>query len=240
MTEQQEPFLSNTTAIISLIIGGLGFISAIGTLIFSTRNNNRNYELQSDKNEREKSRAYNRVLGNFLKVFHSYIKHKYLLNENGMENIPDFALEQTIEKIDNFEHEIEKFKIVVDNESEILPELTIQLHEILDLLSRFQIMSEQFKNNSFDLKLQKNKLVMKRAFIFSIKDLLDEYFSDLINDLSEKAEASNEFKENLVEFNSEETIERNLELQNMVLERMSASLSRQLGRTISINELFNG
>ena len=128
----------------------------------------------------------------------------------------------------------------MDNESEILPELTIQLHEILDLLSRFQIMSEQFKNNSFDLKLQKNKLVMKRAFIFSIKDLLDEYFSDLINDLSEKAEASNEFKENLVEFNSEETIERNLELQNMVLERMSASLSRQLGRTISINELFNG
>ncbi|MCD8450339.1 hypothetical protein LNI98_11635 [Tenacibaculum dicentrarchi] len=240
MTEQQEPFLSNTTAIISLIIGGLGFISAIGTLIFTTRNNNRNFELQAEKNEREKSKAYNRVLGNFLKVYHSYIKHKHLLNENGMQNIPDFALEQIIDKIDNFEHEIEKFRIVVDNESEIIPELTIQLHEILDLLSRFQIMSEQFRNNSFDLNLQKNKLVLKRAFVFSIKDLLDEYFTDLINDLSEKAEVSDEFKENLAEFNSEETIERNLELQSTLLERILASLSRQLGRTVTTDELFNG
>src|SRR5690554_4155839 len=121
MTEQQEPFLSNTTAIISLIIGGLGFISAIGTLIFTTRNNNRNYIIQADKNEREKSKAYNRVLGNFLKVYHSYIKHKYLLNENGMENIPDSAFEQIIDKIDNFEYEIKKFRIVIDNESEIIP-----------------------------------------------------------------------------------------------------------------------
>lgn len=240
MIEQQEPFLSNITAIISLIIGALGFISAIGTLIFTTRNNNRNFELQTEKNEREKSKAYNRVLGNFLKVYHSYIKHKHLLNENGMQNIPDFALEQAIDKTDNFEHEIEKFRIVVDNESEIIPELTIQLYEILDLLGRFQIMSEQFRNNSFDLNLQKNKLVLKRAFIFSIKDLLDEYFTDLINYLSEKAEVSDEFKKNLAEFNSEETIERNLELQSTLLERMLASLSRQLGRTVTIDELFNG
>tara|TARA_R110000764_G_scaffold119039_2_gene206633 strand:- start:33506 stop:34228 length:723 start_codon:yes stop_codon:yes gene_type:complete len=240
MTEQQEPFLSNTTAIISLIIGALGFISAIGTLIFTTRNNNRNFELQKENNEREKSKAYNRVLGNFLKVYHSYIKHKHLLNENGMKNIPDFALEHTIDKIDNFEHEIEKFRIVVDNESEIIPELTIQLHEILDLLGRFQLMSEQFRNNTFDLNLQKNKLVLKRAFIFSIKDLLDDYFNDLINDLSEKAEVSEEFKKNLSEFNSEETIERNFELQNTLFERMLESLSRQLGRTVTIDELFNG
>ena len=239
MTEQQEPFLSNTTAIISLIIGGLGFISAIGTLIFTTRNDNRNYIIQADKNEREKSKAYNRVLGNFLKVYHSYIKHKYLLNENGMENIPDSAFEQIIDKIDNFEYEIKKFRIVIDNESEIIPELTIQLHEIMDLLGRFEIMTEQFKNNAFDLNLQKNKLVLKRAFIFSIKDLLDDYFGDLINDLSEKAEVSNEFKDNLSEFNSEETIGRNLKLQQKLTERMLASLSRQLGRQVTIKELFN-
>ncbi|MCG2418264.1 hypothetical protein K8089_04455 [Aequorivita sp. F47161] len=239
MTEQQESFLSNTTAIISLIIGGLGFISAIGTLIFTTRNNNRNYKLQDDKNEREKSKAYNRVLGNFLKVYHSYIKHKHLLNENGIENIPDSALEQIIEKIDNFEHEIKKFRIVIDNESEIIPELTIQLHEIMDLLGRFEIMSEQFKNNALDLNLQKNKLVLKRAFVFSIKDLLDDYFEDLINDLSKKAEISNEFKDHLAEFNSDETIGRNIKLQQKLTERMLVSLSKQLGREVTIKELFN-
>ena len=238
MTEQQEPFLSNTTAIVSLIVGGLGFLSAIGTLIFTTINNNRNFKLQSDKNEREKSKAYNRVLGNFLKVYHSYIKHKHLLNENGIKKIPDFALEQVIEKIDHFEKEIEKFKVVVDHESEIIPELTIQLHEILDLLGRFQLMSEQFRNNEFDTNLQQNKLVLKRAFVYSVKDLLDEYFTDLINDLSERAEVSDEFKENLSKINSEEAIEKNLELQDKLFERMLDSLSRQLGRTVTFEELF--
>ena len=238
MTEQQEPFLSNTTAIVSLIVGGLGFLSAIGTLIFTTINNKRNFKLQLDKNEREKSKAYNRVLGNFLKVYHSYIKHKHLLNENGIKKIPDFALEQVIEKVDHFEKEIEKFKVVVDQESEIIPELTIQLHEILDLLNRFQLMSEQFRNNEFDINLQQNKLVFKRAFVYSIKDLLDEYFTDLINELSQRAEVSEEFNENLAIFNSEEAIEKNLELQDKLFERLLDSLSRQLGRTITFEDLF--
>ncbi len=238
MTEQQEPFLSNTTAIVTLIVGGLGFLSAIVTLIFTTVNNTRNFKLQSDKNEREKSKAYNRVLGNFLKVYHSYIKHKHLLNENGIEKIPDFTLEQVIEKIDHFEKEIEKFKTVVDHESEIIPELTIQLHEILDLLGHFQLMSEQFRNNEFDINLQQNKLVLKRAFVYSIKDLLDEYFADLINDLSERAEVSEEFKENLAKINSEEAIEKSLELQDKIFERILDSLSRQLGRTVTFEELF--
>lgn len=238
MIEQEEPFLNNTTAIVSLIIGGLGFLSAIGTLIFTARNNNRNYQLQIDKDEREKSKSYNRVLGNLLKVYHSYIKHKHILHENGLKDFPDFMLEQLIDKIDNFEQEIENFRNVVENESEIIPELTIQLHELLDLLKRFQLMSELFRDYEFDLNLQQNKIVLKRAFIFSVKELLDEYFLDLINDLSEKAEVTDGFKENLAEFNSEETIERNLELQNKLIERMLDSLSRQLNRPVSRKELF--
>jgi hypothetical protein len=101
-------------------------------------------------------------------------------------------------------------------------------------------MSEQFKNNALDLNLQKNKLVLKRAFVFSIKDLLDDYFEDLINDLSKKAEISNEFKDHLAEFNSDETIGRNIKLQQELTERMLVSLSKQLSREVTIKELFNG
>ena len=154
-----------------------------------------------------------------------------------MKNFPDHILEQIIGKVDSFENEIEKFQVVINNESEIIPELTIQLHEILDLLGRFQIMSEKFKNKEFNLESDMNRLVLKRAHLFSVKELLDEYFSELINDLSEKADVSDKFKEIMFEFNSEKTRKSLLEIQNLLIERMLESLSRQLGRKITFNDL---
>lgn len=236
----EQTFLNNTTAIVSLIVGALGFLSALVALIFTVRNNNRNYKLQADKNEREKNKSYNRVLGSLLKVYHSYIKHKYLYSDDGVKNIPDFALIKLIDKIDNFEPEINRFKIVADNESEIIPELTFQIHELLDLLSRFQLMSEQIANDEFDSDLQKNKLMLKRAHIYAVKELLDEYFLNLIIDLSKKADVDDEFQKALSEFNSDETIKKNLELQKTLFDRMITSLSKQLSRTVTMDELLNG
>ena len=240
MIEQEQIFLKNTTAIVSLTVGVLGFLSAIGTLIFTARNNNRNYKLQAEIDEREKTKSYNRVLGNLLKVYHSYIRHKHLYNDDGMKDIPDNSLIKFINKIDNFEFEINRFKIIANNESEIIPELTIQIHGLLDILSRFQLMTEQIPNDEFNADLQKNKLVLKRAHIFAVSELLDKYFSELINDLSKKADVDNEFQKTLSEFNSDETIEKNLELQKILFDRMIESLSKQLNRAVTMNELLNG
>lgn len=139
MIEQQEPFINNTTAIVSLIVGIAGFLSAIITLIFTVRNNNRNYKIQAEKHANEKSKSYNKVLGSLLKVYHSYNKHKFLLKEDGMDNIPDKNLIKMIDLIDDFECEIKRFKETTNSESEIIPELTMELHELNDILSRFQI-----------------------------------------------------------------------------------------------------
>ena len=238
MTELQDRIFNDTTATVSLIIGILGFLSAIETLIFSAINNRRNFKLQSEKNEIEKSKAYNRVLGNLLKVYHSYVKHKMLFAENGVENIPDFALIQMIEKIDNFAEEIIKFRIVAEKESEIIPELTFEIHDLLDILGRFELMTEhtkspEFKNGPFD-----RILIIKRSHIFAVQEILDEYFSSLISDLSKKADVDDEFQKSLNEFNSAESLNKIIEMQKEIFERLLASLSRQIGEEIKMEDIW--
>jgi len=139
---------------VTLIIGLLGFTTAILTLIFSHLNNNRNltFLLEKDKRDREdrlkrdelefnkdkwdRQKAYNRVLGCLLKVFRSYIVHKHYYNEKGVENIPDSLLPQLLDKIDHFNSDIKSLNKTVNIETEIIPELTIILHEFLDLLTQ--------------------------------------------------------------------------------------------------------
>ncbi len=242
---EKVTLLNNSTAIASLIVGGLGFLSAIITLIFNAHNNNRNFELQAkinslqnEKENREKSKAYNRVLGNLLKLFHSYVKHKQLLDENGVNNIPDNYLLQILDEIDSFENEIERFNIVANNETEIIPELTMQLHQLLEVLNRFLFMSKQFRDNESDSYLQDNKLILKRAFVYSICEFLDDMFNDVINELSQKAETTNEFKILIAQFNSEKTIKKSIEIQEKLTKRLLESLSRQLGKEVTKEELF--
>jgi len=230
-----ENIINNSTAIVSLIVGTLGFLTAILTLIFSSRNNRRNYKLQEHKENRERSKSYNRVLGNLLKVYHSYIKHKHLYKDEGVQDFPDAVLVQFVDKIDNFEVEIVKFKKVVENESEIIPELTIYIHELLDLLSRFELLSEHIPINDSSIE----KLVFKRAHNYAVSELLDEYFDDLILKLSQKADIEENFIETLKEFNSDDTICKTIKIQQKILKRMMESLSKQTGQNLEISDLIN-
>lgn len=239
------PFLSNSTAIASLVVGGLGFMSAIATLMFNAYNSKKNFELQvkinnlqHEKDNRDKSKAYNRVLGNLLKVFHAYVKHKQLLSESGFKDVPDEYLLKLLDEIDSFESEIVKFNSVANSETEIIPELTMQLHQLLEILNRFLLMTKHFKKNQSDSYLQENKLILKRAYIYSVSEYLDEMFDDVIKELSYKAETSNEFKDLISQFNSQETINQSFEIQEKLILRLLESLSRQFGREVTRDELF--
>jgi hypothetical protein len=238
VTELQDNIFTDTTAMISIIIGTLGFLSAIATLVFTILNNNRNFKLQSDKNEIEKSKAYNRILGNLLKVYHSYVKHKMLFAENGLENVPDYVLIQLIDKIDNFDTEIQKFKRVAENESEIIPELTFEIHDLLDILGRFEMISEHIKSPEFENGPPERILIVRRSHTFAVQEILDEYFSSLITDLSKKADVDEEFQEALDKFNSSESLEKIVELQKNIFDRLLASLSRQIGEEIKLDDVW--
>jgi hypothetical protein len=238
VTDIQDRIFNDTTATVSIFIGILGFLSAIGTLIFTIVNNKRNYKLQFEKNEIEKSKAYNRVLGNLLKVYHSYVKHKMLFAENGVENIPDFALIQMIDKIDNFEEEIIKFRVVAEKESEIIPELTFEIHDLLDILGRFELMTEHTKSPEFENGPPNNVLIIRRSHIYAVQEILDEYFSSLISDLSKKADVDSEFQKSLDAFNSAESLEKVVEMQNEIFERLLASLSRQVREEIKLEDIW--
>ncbi len=242
----------------TLIVGVFGFTMAILTLIYSNFNNKRNHKflLEKDKRDREdrlkkdeldfakdkrdRQKAYNRVLGSFLKVYHSYIQHKYLFSESGVSNIPDKYLMKTVEKLDNLNFEIISFKKTVSEESSILPELTIYLHEILNLLGRFEMVVAEIPTDISEEDSINAKLIVQRAHSFAVEELLDEYFTDLIEKIAIKADISDEFLTEIKEFNSTGTIERNMEMQNEILKRYIESISRQTGQDIDINSIFSG
>jgi len=241
---------------IPFLIGILGFISAILSLIYSNKNSKRNldflrnksekdrddslerYKLEDEKDRSERQKAYNRVLGSFLKVYHSYIKHQYLYSENGVLNIPDEYLVQQIENIDDLNIEIKSFKNTVNEQAEIIPELTIYLYEILDLLGRFELVVSQIPMNS---NLQENntaKLLIQRAHSYAVQEILDDYFSDLIEMIAKKAKVSNTFLKEIKDFNSNTVKEHNIEIQNNIMKRYLESISRQTGQDIDINNMF--
>ena len=256
MEELADVWKSFITAGATILVGLFGFTTAILTIVISYWYNKRNLnfllekdkrehesrskrdELEFAKDNREKQRAYNRILGSFLKVYHSYVKHKYLFDENGVNNFPDEYLIQTVEKVDNFKYEISVFKKCFNEEAEIIPELTIYLHEILDLLGRFELLDSQIVVDPNNPQSQSAKLIWQRAHIFAVSDLLDKYFEDLIETIAKKADVSDEFLIELRAFNSKDTVEYNINIQKEILDRMLASLSRQTGQTVTLDTLM--
>ena len=160
----------STTEFLSLLFGLLGFITAIATIFFTSRHNSNSLRLQQNKEEWERKKAYNHVFGRFLNLYHSYVKHKFLFDDEGVEILHDDILIKSVDLIDNFQNEVNKFRNVVDKETEIIPELSLLIHELLDLLSRFELIGSMIPINVEDPNSLKSKLM-------STPDLSDSLYS---------------------------------------------------------------
>ena len=225
------------TALATVTVGLLVFIATMLTLIFSSRNNKLNYKLQIEKEKGEKQKSYNRVLGSFLKVYHSYLKHNLLFSEEKHKFAADNQLLLVAEKIDNLTRDIESFKKTIDEESEILPEITFLLHTILDILDRFEIINSEISSDFGLGEVENPKLILKRAQAFAVKEILDNSFQELIKKIAIKADVSDEFLLELKEYNSQTYEQISLEYQDEIFKRFLESLSRQLGVDFNIDEL---
>ena len=105
------------------------------------------------------------------------------------------------------------------------------------MLDRFEIFSSEISN---DIKFQNTeitKLVLQRAQNFAVKEILDEMFQDLIEQIAIKAEVSNNFLNDIKEYNSETYEEKSLENQQHIFKRFLESLSRQIGKEIKVEDL---
>lgn len=235
--------MNDSATIVALIVGVLGFVVAILTFIYTNKNNRKNLELSQSIDRRDTQKSYNRVLGSLLKVYHSFLKHKMLFNEDGVEHMPDEVLMLKIEELDSFEDNIEYFKVVTTEESEIIPELTLYIHELIELLEKFRLVSEHFSSLGSvggipDDQLQLLKLAFMRAHNFSYQEILDEYFIDLIELISDKADVEDGFLEEVKSYNSEESSSESLTIQSKIKSRLEESLSRQLGEDFSFDDFF--
>lgn len=235
--------MNDSATIVALIVGVLGFVAAILTLVYTNINNRKNLELSQSIDRRESQKSYNRVLGSLLKVYHSFLKHKMLFSENGVEHMPDHLLITKIDELDSFEENIDHFRAVTEDELEIIPELTLFIHELLDLLGRFEMVSQHFESievqegiSSDQLELL--KLKFKRAHNYSYEEVLDEYFLDLIHLISEKSDVQDDFLKEVKSYNSEESFEESAKVQSEIKNRMQESLSRQLGTDFNFDDFM--
>ena len=238
--------LNDSASIVALVVGTLGFSSAIITLIFSAKHNRKTLDLQLRIDAQDRQKSYNRVMGSLLKTYRSYLNHKMLYAETGVKSIPDKLLIMQLDNLDSFEAEIVYFQQVTNEESEIIPELTIYIHELLDFLNRFKIISKNLSSSeqiegvdqSLSEQIDQFKLAIKRAHNYSYEELLDQCFLDLLNLISKKADVSEDFMNEVKMFDSEEMASETLKFQEKIKTRMQESINRQLGTEINIDELM--
>lgn len=222
---------------LATITGALiAFFGAMTTLLITSRYSKLNYNFLVQKDRYEKQKSYNRVLGSFLKVYHSFLKHNLLFSENKQKFIPDDQLISFAQKLDNLTRDIEAFKKTVNEEAEILPEITLNLHSIIDLLDRFEIANTEIPNDVNVDDTENSKLVILRAQAFAVNEILNDAFHDLINTIAIKAEVSEEFLNNLRDYNSDSYEEKSLDQQEEIYKRFIESYERQTGKKFPLDD----
>lgn len=70
------------------------------------------------------------------KLYFSYIKHKSIYSEESSFNIPDEIYSVIVKHIDTFNSDIDEFKLSVDKESEVIPEIIIETHILFDTIDK--------------------------------------------------------------------------------------------------------
>lgn len=186
----------------------------------------KSYSFWSDK--KKKQQAYNRTFVAIVKLFYSYQKHKSLYDEEPLFDLPDSVFYIISKHIDTFNNDLEHFKESILEESEIIPEISIESHVLFEFADRIRIMDKMSLTepamNEMD---EKQKLMAKRALFSAMQLVFDNFFEEIISKVQKRADVKKEFQEKLAYFGTEEYEIENYKMQKEVMLRYLESLYRQ-------------
>ena len=179
--------------------------------------------------KRLKRTSYNRIFTAVLKLYFSYLKHAEFYSEKAPLNFPDEIYIPMLKHLTNFNSDIDEFKQIVDKESDIVPEIMIQTHMLFDAVDRIRIVDRiQASNPQNHLQLSDTEsLGVKRAQFYAMKEIYDEFFEEIIDNLQEKTCTSTDFIEKIKYFNTEEYQKENNIEQRKTMKKYYESLKRQ-------------
>ena len=210
------------------------YIVGFGTLAAYLFEKGRAFWLET----RKKKTAYNRVFTSVIKLYFSYIKHKTLYSEKSPFNFPDEIYSVIVKHIDTFNSDLDEFKLAVDKESEIIPEIIIQTYLLFDTIDRMRVMDKMKSSGATEVQeiTEQENIVIKRALFHSLEDLFKEFFKDIITDIQKQTTVKKSFISNLFYFESEEYFSEVEEEQRKIMKRYYESLNRQ---GLLPDEIFN-
>ncbi|MCD2259132.1 hypothetical protein [Psychroserpens luteolus] len=210
------------------------YIITIGTVIAYLFDKGRTIWIE----KKAKQVSYNRLFSSVLKLHFSYIKHTELYAEKPPMNIPDEMFIPMIEHIDTFSTDIDEFKKTIDRESDIVPEIIIQTHNLFDTIDRIRIvdrMQEKNSKNNIEVSESEN-IAVKRALFYAMSETFDDFFEDIILQLHKKSSSSHDFVSMLKHFKTDEYKEEVAFEQKKIMKRYYESLNRQ---GLIPNEVYN-
>jgi hypothetical protein len=178
------------------------YFVAIGTVIAYLFEKGRT--IWNEKNAKKVS--YNRLLTSVLKLHFSYLKHSELYAEKPPMNFPDEMYIPMLKHLDTFNKDLDEFKITVDKESDIVPEIIIQTHMLFDAIDRIRIVDRmQATNTENHIEISdKENVGIKRAQFYSMSEIYDDFFDEIITDLQKKTTTSSDFINRIKYFKTDE------------------------------------
>jgi len=210
------------------------YLVAIGTVIAYLFEKGRT--IWNEKNAKKTS--YNRLLTSVLKLHFSYIKHSELYAEKPPMNFPDDMYIPMLKHLDTFNKDLDEFKITVDRESDIVPEIIIQTHMLFDAIDRLRIVDRmQAKNTENHIQISdKESVGIKRAQFYAMSEMYEDFFDEIINDLHKKTTTSTDFINRIKYFKTDEYKNEVAEEQTKTMRKYYESLHRQ---GLLPDELYN-
>lgn len=178
--------------------------------------------------KKKKRESYNRVFTGLIKLYYSYIKHKGLYSEKAIFGVPDEEYIQVVKHIDTFDSDIQKFQNLLIDEVEIVPEISLKVHTVFEIIDRFGVIDRIGNSGIPNTEISdEEKLSIKRAQFFALDEFLSDFFKDIIEEIAKKTSVKKKFINDLFYLGSDEHEKETFDEQLKLIKRYYESLNRQ-------------
>lgn len=180
------------------------------------------------KDSKKKKQAYHKVFTGVLKLYYSYQKHKIIYREEAVLGLPNEIYIVIAKHLDSFNADIDSFKKIIDEETEIIPEISLTTYAMFDIIDRFRVVDRISASGQPNTAITDNeKLVIRRGQFFALEEFLTEFFKDVIQEIRNKTLVSKKFTERLFYLDSDEYEREAIAEQINIMRRYYESLHRQ-------------
>lgn len=180
------------------------------------------------KDNKKKKEAYHKVFTGTIKMYFSYQKHKMIYQEQALLGMPDEIYIVIAKHLDTFTNDIENLKKVIDEETDIIPEISLTTFAMFDIVDRFRVIDRISSSGQFETEVtDKEKLVIRRAQFFALDEFMSEFFKDVIEEIRKETLVDKSFTKRLFYLDSEDYQQEAVIEQMNLMKRYYESLHRQ-------------